>query len=82
MLAICCLSTKPSKKRGWKSKISTLVFVVVILTISAEDSDIRKAYQFGVNSYIVKPMDFEKFIGVADQIGVYWCVTNTPPRLL
>ena len=55
---------------------------VVILTTSAEDSDIRKAYQFGVNSYIVKPMDFEKFIGVAAQIEVYWCVTNTPPRPL
>ena len=55
---------------------------VVMLTTSVEDSDIREAYKFGVNSYIVKPVDFEKFIGVAAQIEVYWCVTNTPPRPL
>jgi CheY-like chemotaxis protein len=53
---------------------------VVILTTSAEDNDIREAYKFGVNSYIVKPVDFGKFIEVAAQIEIYWCVTNTPPR--
>ena len=53
---------------------------VVILTTSAEDSDIREAYQLGVNSYIVKPVDFEKFINIAAQIEVYWCVMNTQPR--
>lgn len=53
---------------------------VVILTTSVEGSDIGDAYQFGVNSYIVKPVDFEKFIEVDAQIEVYWCVLNTPPR--
>ena len=53
---------------------------VVMLTSSAEDSDIREAYKFGVNSYIVKPVDFKKLVEVAAQIEIYWCVMNTPPR--
>jgi CheY-like chemotaxis protein len=53
---------------------------VIALTTSAEDSDVKKAYELGVNSYIVKPVDFDRFIEVAAQIEVYWCVTNTPPR--
>ncbi len=53
---------------------------VVILTTSSEDRDIQTAYQLGANSYIVKPVSFEKFVQVAEQIEVYWCVLNTPPR--
>jgi CheY-like chemotaxis protein len=53
---------------------------VVILTTSAEDSDIQTAYQLGANSYIVKPVDFEKFIEVAEQIELYWNVLNQPPN--
>jgi len=53
---------------------------VVILTTSSEDRDIQTAYQLGANSYIVKPVNFEKFAQVAEQIEVYWCVLNTPPR--
>ncbi len=49
---------------------------VVMLTSSAEDSDLRTAYDLGVNSYIVKPVDFSKFVDVAEQIEVYWCVFN------
>lgn len=56
------------------------VIPVIMLTTSSEDGDIREAYKFGVNSYIVKPVNFEKFIKVAAQIEVYWCVMNTPPR--
>ena len=52
---------------------------VVILTTSSEDRDIQTAYQLGANSYIVKPVNFEKFVQVAEQIEVYWCVLNTPP---
>lgn len=51
---------------------------VVVLTTSAESSDIREAYQLGVNSYIVKPVDFEKFLDVAKQIDLYWRVLNRP----
>lgn len=53
---------------------------VVILTTSSEDRDINTAYQLGVNSYIVKPVDFEKFQAVAAQIELYWCVLNEKPR--
>lgn len=53
---------------------------VVILTTSAEDQDIQTAYQLGANSYIVKPVDFEKFLEVAEQIDRYWTVLNKPPN--
>lgn len=49
---------------------------VVILTTSREDADVETAYSLGVNSYIVKPVEFEKFIEVAAQIDLYWCVLN------
>lgn len=53
---------------------------VAVLTSSGEDRDIETAYQLGVNSYIVKPVDFEKFLEVAEQIQLYWVVLNQPPR--
>jgi len=49
---------------------------VVVLTTSREDGDVAAAYALGVNSYIVKPVEFEKFIDVAAQIDLYWCVLN------
>lgn len=49
---------------------------VVVLTTSREDGDVASAYALGVNSYIVKPVEFEKFIDVAAQIDLYWCVLN------
>lgn len=51
---------------------------IVILTTSSETSDMEKAYKLGVNSYIVKPVDFDKFIEVAIQIELYWSVLNKP----
>jgi hypothetical protein len=53
---------------------------VVVLTSSAEDRDIQAAYELGANSYIVKPVDFDKFLEVAGQIELYWMVLNIPPR--
>lgn len=53
---------------------------VVMLSSSTEDEDVRTAYEAGVNSYIVKPIDFGKFIAVAEQIEVYWCDLNHSPR--
>lgn len=53
---------------------------VIILTTSAEISDIRAAYQLGANSYIVKPVDFDKFLEVSKQIELYWLALNTPPQ--
>lgn len=52
---------------------------VVMLTTSREDSDMRRAYELGANSYIVKPVNFERFLSVAAQIQLYWCVMNEPP---
>jgi len=53
---------------------------VIILTTSAEDHDVEEAYRLGCNSYIVKPVEFNKFIEVASHVEVYWCALNTSPR--
>ena len=52
---------------------------VVMLTTSAEHEDVQTAYALGANSYIVKPVDFDKFLAVAEQIDLYWMVLNQPP---
>jgi hypothetical protein len=57
------------------------VIPVVVLTTSREDSDMRAAYQNGANSYIVKPVDFEKFMEVAGSIELYWSVLNAPAEV-
>ena len=53
---------------------------VIVLTTSAEDRDITEAYRLGCNSYIVKPVEFDKFMEVAAHVEVYWCAVNTSPR--
>lgn len=52
---------------------------VVVLTSSREDRDVEEAYKLGVNSYIVKPVDFEGFTQAVCSLGLYWLVLNTPP---
>lgn len=52
---------------------------IVVITTSRENSDIRRAYEVGVNSYIVKPVDFAAFADVVRQIKFYWLLTNEPP---
>lgn len=59
-------------------KFSTIP--VVVLTTSSEDSDIEEAYKLGCNSYIVKPVEFDKFVDVAAKIELYWCALNIPSR--
>lgn len=50
---------------------------VVILTTSDDEADVITGYNLGVNSYIRKPVDFSSFVGVVDQLGLYWLVVNT-----
>lgn len=52
---------------------------VVVMTSSKEEKDIIATYNLGVNSYIVKPVDFEKFNKSVREIGFYWLVVNHPP---
>lgn len=52
---------------------------VVMLTSSQEDRDVIESYRLGVNSYIVKPVDFEKFAQAVSETGFYWAVLNKPP---
>ena len=52
---------------------------VVVLTSSREEADMVNAYQLGVNSYIVKPVDFEQFIEATRTLGLYWLLLNQPP---
>lgn len=49
---------------------------VVILTSSAEDPDIKRSFELGANSYIVKPVEFENFAKTVSDLGLYWMVTN------
>jgi CheY-like chemotaxis protein len=63
----------------YKASPTAFKVPIIVLTSSAEDRDIQTAYQLGANSYIVKPVDFEKFLEVAGQIDLYWNVINMPP---
>jgi CheY-like chemotaxis protein len=66
--------------RRIKSDERTKMTPVVVLTSSKEDRDIVESYKLGVNSYIVKPVDFDKFIQAVSQLGLYWLLLNQPPR--
>jgi two-component system, response regulator len=65
--------------RKIRSDTRTRLIPVVMLTSSAEDRDIIESYQLGVNSYIVKPVDFEQFSETARQLGYYWLLINQQP---
>lgn len=53
---------------------------VVVLTSSREDSDLNRCYELGVNSYIVKPVEFESFIKAVSDLGFYWLLLNQTPH--
>ncbi len=66
--------------RRLKADDASKVIPVVMLTSSAEDKDITECYHLGVNSYLVKPVDFFAFTAVVAQTGLYWAVMNRIPR--
>jgi CheY-like chemotaxis protein len=68
--------------REIKSHAQYAKIPVIVLSTSEEDGDIKEAYRLGCNSYIVKPVEFNKFMKVATQIEVYWCALNTSPDRL
>jgi two-component system response regulator len=67
--------------RRVKSDPRTRAIPVVVLTSSREERDIVESYHLGVNSYIVKPVDFEQFTAAVRQVGLYWMLLNQPPAI-
>ena len=65
--------------RRVKSEPATRMIPVVVLTSSREEQDIVDSYGLGVNSYIVKPVDFEQFTRAVSQVGLYWLLLNHVP---
>ncbi|MER3446493.1 MAG: two-component system response regulator [Candidatus Dadabacteria bacterium] len=63
-----------------KSDERTRVIPVVVLTSSREEKDIVESYKLGVNSYIVKPVDFDKFVQSVSELGLYWLLLNQTPH--
>ncbi|HBC87742.1 MAG TPA: two-component system response regulator [Lentisphaeria bacterium] len=62
-----------------KSDESTRIIPVVVLTSSQEEKDLVESYKLGVNSYITKPVDFDKFLDSVGELGLYWLLINKPP---
>jgi len=65
--------------RKVKSDERTRSIPIVVLTSSHEERDVVESYKFGVNSYIVKPVDFDKFIHAVAELGMYWMLLNKQP---
>ena len=66
--------------RRIKSDPRTRMIPIVVLTSSREEKDLLESYQLGVNSYIVKPVDFDQFSDCLRDIGMYWLLSNAPPQ--
>jgi len=66
--------------RRLKADERTRTFPVVVLTSSKEERDIVESYELGVNSYIVKPVEFESFVKAVSDLGLYWLLLNQHPR--
>jgi len=67
--------------RRIKADARTKVIPVVVLTSSREQRDVVEAYQLGVNSYIVKPVNYERYAEVVRDLGLYWLLLNQPPKV-
>ena len=65
--------------RQIRASEKTKLVPVVVLTSSKEERDIIESYELGVNSYIVKPVNFDKFLETVNELGLYWMLYNEPP---
>jgi DNA-binding response OmpR family regulator len=65
--------------RAVKGDERTKIIPVIALTSSNEEKDIIESYRLGVNSYIVKPVEFDKFVIAVRDLGLYWLLLNRPP---
>lgn len=63
-----------------KADARTRTIPVVVVTSSREEADLADTYQTGANSYIVKPVEFDKFVAAMSQLGMYWLMLNQAPR--
>jgi CheY-like chemotaxis protein len=66
--------------RRIKANEATRTVPVVVMTSSNEERDVVESYRLGVNSYIVKPVQFESFLETVAKIGLYWLITNRVPQ--
>ena len=67
--------------RELKNNETTRTIPVVVLTSSKEESDLIESYKLGVNSYLIKPVDFDQFVESVRNLGLYWLLLNQVPDL-